>query len=535
MKQLWFGGKIYTMENESDTVEAVLVEDGSILKTGSFNTLKKDAETLYDLQGAVMYPGFVDSHLHMIHHGEKLIRLDLSTASSVDEMLQMISDEAQKIPDDQWLFGDAWNENQFPDQRIPTMEELNAIRKAPILLTRVCRHVVLGNSSAFSFGGISENTVAPVGGEIGRDSSGNLNGLLYEEARTLITNKLPKTGNEYIQTLTKTLRLSIKEMVAYGLTGGHTEDMSYFGHFTNPLQAFQQVVNDEFPFRIHLLRHHAVFQEMVEQNLQLDERFIESGAMKIFLDGALGGSTAALSIPYTDQPNSKGLFIHTDEELKRLVKLARANNEAVAIHMIGDAAVEQALNIIEQYPAPSKKRDRFIHCSILRDDLIERIKNLPIVVDAQPAFVPSDFPWIKNRLGEERLHYAYPWRTLLDLGIICAAGTDAPVEHIDPLLTIYAAVERKAPSDQHNGYISKEKISRFEAVQMYTLGSAQASGKEGTRGMIKQGYDADFSIFDRDLFAGPTEDLLKTKAIKTVIAGKIVFDRLNAKKVVHKE
>lgn len=525
MKQLWYGGNIYTMEKESETVEAVLVHEGSILATGDFNTLKKQADELYDLQGAAMYPGFVDSHLHMIHQGEKLIRLDLSKASSMDEMLAMIEKAAQEIPEYQWLFGEGWNENNFHDIRIPTMEDLDAIRKGPILLTRVCRHVILGNSEAFRIAGITENSTTPAGGQIGRNAEGKLNGLLYEEARTLLTKALTQEGETYVQSLTEALRISIKDMISYGLTGGHTEDMGYFGSYTNPLHAFKQIVSEKFPFRVHLLRHHTVFEEMTKNSIDVDERFIELGAMKIFLDGALGGATAALSAPYVDQPSNQGLFIHTDEELETLVKLARDKNEAVAMHMIGDAAAEQAIKTIEKYPAPSGKRDRFIHCSVLREDLIKKMKRLPIIVDAQPAFVPSDFPWIKDRLGEERLQYVYPWRTLRDHGIQCAAGTDAPVENIDPLLSIYAAVERKAPSDRHNGYVPQQKVSRFEAIQMYTLGSAQAIGKEHIRGLIKQGYDADFSIFDRDLFAGSTEDMLQAQAVKTVVAGQIVFDR----------
>ena len=303
--------------------------------------------------------------------------------------------------------------------------------------------------------------------------------------------------------------------------------MSYFGEFINPLTAFHRVVGEKHHFRVTLLRHNSVFEEMMKANVSFDEPFIEPGAMKIFVDGALGGATAALSQPYSDQPEKRGLFIYTDEELEALVKMARQYDEAVAVHMIGDAGAEQVLNAIEKYPLTNGKRDRLIHCCVLREDLVERMEKLPVVLDLQPAFVPSDFPWVLNRLGEDRLEWSYAWKKLLDRGLMCAAGTDAPIEDINPLYSIYAAVERKKPYAEHDGYLPEEKLSRFQAIQLYTIGSAKAIGKEHERGLIKPGYAADFSIFDRDLFAGTSEEMLAAKAVKTVVAGKTVFDRVS--------
>lgn len=524
MKQLWYGGTIYTMEEENETVEAVLVEDGKISATGSFADLSLLADEKINLEGTTMYPGFVDSHLHLLFLGIQLTRLDLSEARSAEEMLEMVRKAAENTPKDQWLFGEGWNENNFINPRIPTIDELDKIRKEPILLTRVCHHAVLGNSAALQVGAVTDQTKSPAGGEIGHDENGNLNGLLFEQAMNLITDRLPKEGDAYVQFLTDALNLSINHLLSYGLTGGHTEDMHYFGHYTNPLTAYHRVVGDKNHFRIHMLRHDGVFEEMMKANVPCNNPFIEAGAMKIFVDGALGSSTAALSAPYTDEPNNNGLLIHTNEQLKNVVKLARTYDEAVAIHVIGDAGVEQALDVIEEYPVQEGKRDRLIHCCVLREDLINRMAKLPIVVDIQPAFVPSDFPWVIDRLGKDRLAFSYPWNTLVDSGIVCAIGTDAPIESINPLETIYAATERKKPFDEGDGYLPEQKLSRFDAIQMYTVGSAKAICKEHERGLIKQGYDADFSIFDRDLFIGKPESMLKAKAVKTVVAGRTVFN-----------
>jgi len=525
LKELWHGGPIYTMAKENETVEAVLVENGKIIEIGPFEKLKSTADILIDLKGAVMYPGFVDSHLHILFHGEKLIRLDLSKAHSAEEMLALVHEAAQNIPSDKWLLGEGWDENKFVDKRIPTMQELDSIRSEPILLTRVCHHVVLGNTAALEAGGITEKSESPAGGKIGRNAKNQLTGLLYEQACNMVTNAIPREGEDYLKYLEEALNLSIDDMLSKGLTGAHSEDMSYFGKYTNPLTAYERVIGEKQHFRVHLLRHYTVFEEMMEANLTFDEPFIEPGAMKIFADGSLGGATAALIKPYTDNETNRGLLIHTDEELIKLVKLARKYNEAIAVHIIGDAAAEQVINAIERYPVTTGKRDRLIHCCVLNEDLINRMKKLPVIVDIQPAFVPSDFPWVIDRLGEERVEYAYAWKKLLNRGILCAAGTDAPIEDINPLTTIYAAVERKKVNQSHNGYLPNEKLTRFEAIRAYTYGSAQAIGKEDIRGLILQGYDADFSIFDRDLFVGTSEDILAAKAVKTVVAGRVVYER----------
>ncbi|HLR59171.1 MAG TPA: amidohydrolase [Pseudogracilibacillus sp.] len=524
MYTLWYGGKIYTMEKEEETVEAVLVKDDKIIATGFYEDLANSAEKHCNLHGAVMYPGFVDSHLHIMSQGEKLVRLDLSEATSSQVMLEMIKEAAKVTPPDQWLVGEGWNENNFVDKKIPTIEELNEIRKEPILLTRVCRHSILVNSSAIEASGITIESESPSGGEIGRDNNGELSGLFYEQAMDLITDTLPKEGETYITYLKKVLNLAIDQMLSYGLTGGHTDDMHSFGEFMNPFTAYRDVIGEKEHFKVNLLRRHTVFDKMINKKLPYQASFLEEGAMKLFLDGSLGSSTAALKAPYSDNEKNKGLFVHTDEEVTEMVKLARENDAAVAIHVIGDAAAEQAIRIIEKHPVKPGKRDRLIHCSILREDLIDRIVDLPVVIDVQPAFVTSDFPWIVNKIGKERLNYTYAWKTLLESGIYCAAGTDAPIESIDPLETIYAAIERK---NQHSteSYTPEQKISRFKAIQMYTLGSAQAICKEHERGLIKQNYEADFTVFDRDLFEGTSEDLLNANVVKTIVAGKTVFEK----------
>ena len=522
MKTLWHGGKIYTMAAQDETVEAVLVSDGKIEKTGTYDKLKSAADKEIDLKGKVMYPGFVDSHMHMIGHGEKLLRVDLSKIESSEEMKnQLIRSTAELSPDD-WFIGEGWNENNFPDRKIFHRMELDEISQSPMLLKRVCRHAILANSSALKLAGITKETPDPDGGVIVRDNEGEPTGYLLDAAQDLVVNQVPEVSVEY---LTHALKTSVENLLSLGLTGAHTEDMGYYGRdYTKPLQAFKNVIGDKIKFRANLLRAHSQFENMMA-NASYYEPFIDPGAMKIFADGSIGGKTALLSKPYNDDPSTSGVAMHSGEELKRLVSIARKHGEAVAIHVIGDLGMEKALDAIEAHPVVKGKRDRLIHAMILREDLVERMEKLDVILDLQPSFVTSDFPWVIERLGEDRIEWSYAWKSLLDRGLICAGGSDAPIEEVDPLQGIYAAATRRKPYETHDGYMPQEKLNRFEAIQLYTSGSAAAICKEHERGLIVEGFDADFSIFDRDLFEGKPEQILEAEVEMTVVAGEIMFQK----------
>ncbi|MCP2036316.1 putative amidohydrolase YtcJ [Planomicrobium sp. HSC-17F08] len=526
MKTLWHGGTIYTMAAEDETVEAVLVSDDKIEKIGTYEELRELAETEVDLQGKVVYPGFVDSHMHMIGHGEKLLRVDLSKIESSEEMKNELIRSTANLAEGEWYIGEGWNENNFPDRKIFHRTELDEISQSPMMLKRVCRHAVLANSSALALAGITKDTPDPDGGVIVRDNDGEPTGYLLDAAQDLVSSQVPEASINY---LTNALKTSVEDLLSLGLTGAHTEDMGYYGDYSRPLQAFKNVIGEELKFRAHLLRAHSVFEKMIE-GAEYKEPFIDPGAMKIFADGSIGGKTALLSKPYNDDPSTSGVAIHSDDELKELVAMARRHGEAVAIHVIGDLALEKALDAIEAHPVPAGKRDRFIHAMVVREDLVERMQKIDVALDLQPSFTTSDFPWVIERLGEERIGWSYAWKSLLNNGLICAGGSDAPIEEVDPLQGIYAAVARKKASDTHEGYMPQEKLSRYEAIQLYTSGSAAAICKEHERGQIQEGFDADFSVFDRDLFEGSEEQILEAQVEMTVVAGEIMYRKKSTAK-----
>lgn len=530
MGKLWHSGTIFTMNKPMETVEAILTQNGVIVAAGDETEIRTAYSTSiteeHDLEGKFMYPGFVDSHLHIIGHGEKLMRLDLSSMTSPEEMVRALTEYAEQLPPGEWLIGEGWNENLWKDTSIPHRKDLDLITsKHPMMLTRVCRHAMLVNSKALEMGSITNDTKDPQGGKIVRDNEGIPTGYLHDTAQDLIKNVMPEIKQSYLE---KAIQLAVEDLLKKGIVGGHSEDLSYYGSFARTHQAFLNSINGEnTKFRAHLLVHHEVVQDMIDlgNRYKSGTEYVEFGAMKIFSDGAIGGRTAWLSESYEDDPGNFGMPIHEDTKLKQLVMQARSFDLPVAVHAIGDQAVEAITEaIIEHPPTEQSGRDRIIHAQFLKENQYEKIKQSGAVIDIQPTFVSSDFPWVIERIGENRLEHAYPWKQLIDYGIPCAGGSDAPIEEVDPLLGIKAAVLRKSDYDQ-KVYGKKEQLSMFEAISLYTSGSAYAIEEENNRGEIQVGFTADFTVLDQNLFTIDPERINDVNVELTIVDGDIMYKR----------
>ncbi|MFJ7974593.1 amidohydrolase [Peribacillus sp. NPDC096379] len=530
MGTLWYNGSIYTMQTEYDQVEAIFTENGSIIEVGEASALRdtyRDTITNeVDLQGQMLIPGLVDSHLHLIGHGEKLMRLDLSMMKSRDEILQALLNKCAQTPAGEWIIAEGWNENEWPDSTLILRDDLDQLsNEHPLVLKRACRHAVVVNSSALTGSGIEENIEQPFGGVIGRYKDARLNGMFKEApALELIMNHVPGITEEYVR---RALSASIRACHRLGLTGGHSEDLHYYNGFLPTYQAFVSVIEEaKLPFRVNLLVHNEVVDDMKEAGYgyRSKQGLIELDAMKLFADGSLGGNTALLSHPYRDRPDTQGVAIYTEKELHDLVQKARNYEMPIAVHAIGDLAFEMVLDAICAYPPKPGWRDRLIHAQIMRRDLLDRAKDLPVIFDIQPGFVPSDFPWVIDKIGKEHMEYNYAWKTFIEEGIHCAGGSDAPIEPVDPLLGIHAAVTRRKPfGPDQTIYNEKECLSLFEALSLYTTGSAYAIGQEESRGKIAPGYVADFTVFEKDLYTVQPDEWLEIQAGMTVVNEQIVY------------
>ncbi|RDU36192.1 amidohydrolase [Neobacillus piezotolerans] len=527
MATLWHGGPIYTMAADGDKVEAVLTENGRIIGVGTLADLEgrtyASIDNRIDLGGCTMIPGLVDSHIHLIGHGERLVRLDLSTYKTRKETLYAVKEYSLGLKEGEWVIGEGWNENLWETNEPLNKDELDEIvADRPVLLKRTCRHAVVANSVALKAAGVDETTVSPPGGMIDKSPDGRLTGILKDTAQELVYSIMPEASESY---MARAIKASIRDLYSLGITGVHTEDLNYYGGFSKTYGVFKRAIEEDgLKFRTHLLVHHGVLDDYIADGHTYlsGNEWIEFGAMKIFSDGALGGRTALLSEPYSDAPGTNGVAIFSREELSALVGRAREHQMPVAIHAIGDLAFEYCLDALEDNPLRGTGRDRLIHAQILREDLIERAKKLPLVLDLQPVFMLSDYPWVIDRVGIDRMRYSYAWKTLLESGIPCSGGSDAPIEYPNPFLGIDAAVNRTVNGKE---YGREEALSVFEAVSLYTKGSAYAACHEQDRGMIGEGLLADFTILDRDIFIIQKDTIRETEAVMTVIGEEIVYTR----------
>ncbi|WP_042355733.1 amidohydrolase, partial [Bacillus rubiinfantis] len=447
-KTIFTNGEIYTLDEQLPKVEAVVVENGKIIDLGAHNEMAlhwgSAGTKTVDLQGKMVTPGLIDSHMHLSGVAFHFLDLDLTGVTSKADMLRKIKQRADTTPPEKWLLGMCWDENLFTDGSIPTIEELDAVAPhCPIYLKRVCHHAFLVNSKALEIAGYHPASEVPSGGTVVLDENTKKpTGLLLESASQLITRHIPE--RTYAE-LKNGLAQAMKFAVSKGLTGVHTNDTSYLGGLEQTFRMYDECLNqDGLDLRCQLLIDFPYLANLKEGNMGAGygNEKLQIGAIKIFADGAFGRRTALLSEAYSDAPGQFGDAMHTQEELYQIVKAIRKQDMPVAIHTIGDQALENVLDVLEQFPAVTY-RDRIIHASLLNDATIKRLISPSRIVDIQPRFVVSDYPWIKDRIGAGRERYLYAWDTLISAGVSCAGGSDSPVEPLDPLLGIHAAVTRR--------------------------------------------------------------------------------------------
>ncbi|NYE03936.1 hypothetical protein F4694_000680 [Bacillus niacini] len=525
-KTIYTNGVIYTLNSNQPEVESVVIENGKILDLGSHHEMSlqwgRAGSRIVDLQGKMVTPGLIDSHLHMSGVAFNFLDLDLTGVTSKSEMLDKIKQKANTVPPGKWLIGMGWDENLFTEGTIPTIDELDHVAPhCPIYLKRICYHAFLVNSKALEMSHYHPKIKVPQGGRVVLDpQTKRPTGLLLESASQLVTKHIPdKTYDELKNGLGQAMKFAIKK----GLTSVHTNDPAYLGGLQQTYRMYDELLNQEQNgLRCNLLIDYPYLPALKEKGMfaGFGNGKLQIGAIKIFADGAFGRRTALLSEPYHDEPGQFGEAMQTEEVLFNIVKDSRAQSMPIAVHTIGDQALENVLNILDQFPKVNY-RDRIIHTSLVREDLIARLADPSIVADIQPRFVVGDYPWVIDRIGKERESYLYAWKSLLSNGVICAGGSDAPVEPVDPLLGIHAAVTRKTP-DKNEVWNESQKISMFEAVKLFTVGGAYATNEEAIKGTISRGKLADMTVYSKNLFELDNPDeLLNTNIEMTIIDGKI--------------
>ena len=356
-KTIFTNGKIYTLDSNQPIVETVVVENGRITDIGSHQDMMlqwgRSGSKVIDLQGDMVTPGMIDSHLHISGVAFNILDLNLIGVTSKDEMLYKIKEKAQTIPEGKWLTGIGWDENLFTDRStIPTIEELDYVAPhCPIFLKRICHHAFLVNSKALEMSHYQPSMEVPKGGKIVLDPVTNEpNGLILESASKLIMDHIPeKSYSELKRGLAQAMQLAVKS----GLTSAHTNDPLYLGGVDQTYKLYDEIINEERKgLRTNLLIDYSFFNDVKERGMHTgygNER-LQIGAIKFFADGAFGMRTALLSEPYHDAPEQFGEAMQDQATLFEMFKEVREYGMPIAVHTIGDQALENVLDLLDQLP-----------------------------------------------------------------------------------------------------------------------------------------------------------------------------------------
>ena len=522
---------IYTLNDSAPNAQAVAFLGDTLVFVGS-NALSKEYQCndakIIDLKGSYIYPGFVDSHAHLKGIGHRENSLNLQGIDSLKEMLTTVEIFSNGIQPGEWVVGRGWIEKVWPEKRFPTRYELDRFSSdKPVILERADGHAVVVNSLALELAGISSESNDPHGGRIEKDKNGEPTGMLIDKATSLVEKLIPKTTKQEDK---RDLKAGIDSNVSLGWTqvqiaGGTFSDIEILEEIKkegNLLQRVYFAVSAGKPA-----------ETLLKLGPKLDpENMLTVRGIKLYADGALGSRGAALLEKYEDQ-DTTGLLIFTKEETLPVLEEALKKGIQIQTHAIGDKGnritldwYQEAFNsIVDEERKVIDPRWRIEHSQIITKEDQIRFRDMEIIASMQPSHAIGDLHFAPSRLGMQRVGNGYVWRNLIDLGVVVAGGSDAPVEIGDPRIEFYAAVARKDLDGFYDkGWHLEQAVTREEALKMFTIWPAFAAFQEDVNGTIEVGKLADLTIFSKDIMKVPEEEILEAQVIMTIVNGKIVFE-----------
>ena len=538
LDKLFINGEIYSMKKEGEKFQSLGVKDGKIIFLGTDEEGKNiSSKELIDLKGKMMIPGMADAHLHLYAYCQNLTFVDLSKVHNINEMINLMKEKVKNVKKGDWVKGVNFDQSKWKENRFPTLEEMNSISKDnPVIIKRCCLHAVVANSKALEIAGIGKNYQAGSGGIVELDKNGMPNGILREQSTKVFDDILPDPLKD-IEVQKKIMQDVLNDMSSKGITTIHTyaakiwqynEDINIYKNFEK---------EGKLPLRVTVCIDELFEPEILtKEKLNNPYRKVQLGAYKIFSDGSMGSRSAALKKPYSDDPQNSGFMLFTQEELNNKILTGYEHGLQPAIHAIGDRALDMTLAAIEYTLKTTKEKGmtdeeqknrlpfRIIHVQMIDDDLLKRMKKLPLVLDIQPIFLCTDLHWIEDRIGKERLKGSFALKTMEKAGLIQTGGSDCPVETYEPLKGIYAAVTRQDMEGYPTeGFLPEERLSVYEALCMYTKNVPYATGQESVLGTLEIGKFADLTVLEKNLFKIDKKEIKDVKVEQTYVAGNCVF------------
>jgi predicted amidohydrolase YtcJ len=515
---IYLNGKVYTVDSMFSVVEAFAVKDGKIVATGTSADMKKyEAGEIVDLEGKFVYPGFNDAHCHFYGYGVDLKKTWLIGTTS----FQSILDTLVKYKDRRfmgWVFGRGWDQNDWEDKSWPDRTQLDSLfPDVPVFLMRIDGHAALVNGKALALAGITSATRV-IGGEVFL-KNGEPTGLLIDNAVDLVKSRIPEPG---IPQLEEALDQAQKNCFAVGLTS--ITDAGLDVKTILLIDSLQKA--GKLKMRINAMASYTPgnFDYYKKAGKYKSDR-LQVRSFKLYADGALGSRGAGLIHDYSDLPGHKGFLLTTIDSLKDAARRVSEIGFQLNTHCIGDSANHVLLQIYSDVlEIKNDKRWRIEHAQVLAPDDFKIFGDYSIIPSVQPTHATSDMYWAGDRLGSDRIKYAYAYKQLLEQNGMIAGGSDFPVEDINPLYGFYAAVARKDKQQYPEGGFNPENaITREQALRAMTIWAAYAAFEEGEKGSLEKGKMADFVVLDRDIMTEPDSVLFGISTRMTVVGGEVVF------------
>jgi len=512
-------GKVLTMNPSQPYAEAIAIKDDRIIQVGTNEEIEpwigKDTKVI-SLKGKTVVPGFIDTHIHVVDFGRLLTWIDLSEAGSIKEMQESLSKHVKKAPKGKWLLGRGWDQTRFAEKRLPTRFDLDSVSPDnPVIFYHQSGQVCVVNSKALELAGVTRLTTVPPGGAIDRDvETGELTGVLRDNATNLIWSVIPEPSEEE---LVEAAGLACDKIVEAGVTSVHWMALSSI-----ELTIIQTLLaRNRLPMRVYVIIPVNLLDSIADFR-SADGSALKVGSAVISADGYLAAKTAALLQPYSDYPAASGKLLCTQEEMKTAAAKILKMGLQLVIHAMGDKAVDAALSTIEQVSKEASRKDaryRIEQAAVLSEELINRMKKQKVIVSVQPRVVASEFSvWsATERLGAERARWLYPLKTLLKEGIRVVGGSDCPMEPLNPLLGIQAAVTRK--------FFPEERITVDEALCMYMVDAAYSSSEENIKGTVETGKLADLTVLSHSPVKVPQNEIENIAVEMTIVGGKVVYSK----------
>ena len=525
--------------HEVQRAQALAVREGKILAVGAESDilkLKGPETKVVDVGGNFVMPGFNDAHMHLTEAGLKKLTVDLTGVRSMQEFQDHIRKKVEKAEPMEWITGSGWDETLWYDKQIPTRWDIDEVTtQHPVFLVRIDGHVAVANTLALTMAKVTVASRNPQGGEIGRDMSGDPNGILRETAQGLVSSLIPAPTTDKQR---QAIEAALEDIARNGITS--VQDFSGDTAEEN-LRNFKILEQIEREKKLTVrISEWLPFDEPVGELKQRrdahpqSDAMLHTGMLKAFMDGSLGSHTAAMLQPFSDDPKNSGLPRYEQAKLDQMAVERVEAGFQLGFHAIGDKAAQMALDAFAAAEkaaraSGSKAQDgtgnyrlRVEHAQVTNPAEVERFRELSVIASMQPCHLLSDMHWALSRLGNERAAHSYAWAEFAREGVTLAFGTDYPVEPVSPFRGLYAAVTRKS-EDGRQEYYPAQKLSIEQSIAAYTTGPAYAEFSEKQKGTIAPGMFADFIVLDRDLTVVPPSEILATRVLRTVVGGKTVY------------